>query len=101
MSVAEEQRPAPELPRIDLDLFQSSSWGLVHLLHVAVGWRGTLPGVGEEVRGNLWGQRGWSFRVQVCPEHRLAGGLENTFTVNQAGLEIFRTLHHDLIPLRT
>lgn len=51
--------------------------GLVHLLHVAVGRRRTLRArVGEKVRGHLRGQSGRSFRVQVRPEERLAGGLQ-------------------------
>lgn len=55
----------------------SSVSELVHLLHVAVGGRCTLRArVGEKVRGHLRGQGGRSFRVQVGPEERLAGGLQ-------------------------
>ncbi|KAG7520990.1 hypothetical protein JOB18_040177 [Solea senegalensis] len=45
-----------------------SSSSLVHLLHVAVGRRRALCGVGEEIGLHLRGQSGWSFRIQVRPE---------------------------------
>lgn len=51
--------------------------GLVHLLHVAERRRRALGArVGEKVRGHLRGQGGRPFRVQVRPEERLAGGLQ-------------------------
>lgn len=52
-----------------------SSPRLVHLLHVAVGWCGALSREAEEVRGDLLGQRGRSFGIQVGPKQRLGRAL--------------------------